>query len=189
MKPSLEKLQKFFKLEAERGYDNKAVVGGLDQMLEHWEAEARSEKISEDLIKLVEARLRSYPSLSPASRAETLQGIWNRIQRTTNESISALPEYEPEPQAPEAGKTEEEQPSRQPSSQTETIKKSKPASLGLASPGGRRAACRFRCSDHRPARGWIASQSNSGQAGHTNAGRPALLFSTAIRGLQPAETN
>jgi ATP-dependent DNA helicase RecG len=51
MKPSLLKLQKFFKLEAERGYDNRAVVGGLDRILSSWEAEARVENLPEDLIQ------------------------------------------------------------------------------------------------------------------------------------------
>ena len=49
MKPSLEKLQKFFKLEAERGYDNNAVMGGLDRMLDHWQAQARADGVSDDL--------------------------------------------------------------------------------------------------------------------------------------------
>ena len=43
-KPSIEKLQKFFKHEASRGYDNKAVMGGLSGMLSKWEAEARHDK-------------------------------------------------------------------------------------------------------------------------------------------------
>ena len=43
MKPSLLKLQKFFRLEAERNYDNRAVVGGLERMLDTWQAEAQAE--------------------------------------------------------------------------------------------------------------------------------------------------
>ena len=53
MKPSIEKLQKFFKLEADRGYDNKAVMGGLSRMLETWIAEARADQMDEDLIQMV----------------------------------------------------------------------------------------------------------------------------------------
>jgi ATP-dependent DNA helicase RecG len=92
MKPSLQKLRKFFKLEAERGYDNHAVVGGLERMLEHWAAEARLEEIPEDLIQAVNTRIRDYGRLSPASRAEALEGIWRRIQRTI-----AAPEPPPFP--------------------------------------------------------------------------------------------
>lgn len=84
MKPSLQKLHKFFKLEADRGYDNRAVVGGLDRMLSPWEAEARADSLSEDLIRVIVARLRDYSRLSPASRAETLDGLWQRIQRETD---------------------------------------------------------------------------------------------------------
>jgi ATP-dependent DNA helicase RecG len=101
MKPSLDKLSKFFRLEAERGYDNRAVVGGLDRMLDRWEAEARSENIADDLIQLVNQRLRSYPSLTPASRAETLEGIWKRIQRISNENLPPLPSFEPGVEIPD----------------------------------------------------------------------------------------
>ncbi len=82
MKPSLAKLQKFFKLEIERNYDNHAVVGGLERMLERWEAEARSEGVSEDIIQFVISRIRDYPRLSEASRVEVLEGIWKRIVRS-----------------------------------------------------------------------------------------------------------
>lgn len=85
MKLSIQKLQKFFKLEAERGYDDRAVLGGLDRMLEPWEAEARAEGVADELVQAVVARLRDYHRLSPASRQETLQGLWNRIQRATGE--------------------------------------------------------------------------------------------------------
>ena len=85
MKPSLEKLQKIFKLEAERGYDNRAVVGGLEQMLEPWEAEARVDGLPEDLIEAVDARLRDYPRLSSSSRQEALQGLWRRIKQRLSE--------------------------------------------------------------------------------------------------------
>lgn len=82
MKPSLQKIQKFFKLEAERGYDNHAVMGGLDRMLGIWEAEARDDNLPEELIQAVIDRVRDYSRLSPASRAETLEGLWRRIQRS-----------------------------------------------------------------------------------------------------------
>jgi ATP-dependent DNA helicase RecG len=82
MKLSLEKLQKIFKLEAERGYDNHAVLGGLERMLSHWEAEARLDDISEDLIQAVITRIQDYARLTEKSRAETLDGLLKRIQRS-----------------------------------------------------------------------------------------------------------
>lgn len=90
MKPSLQKLQKFLKLEAERNFDNRAVVGGLDRILASWEAEARLESVAEELIQAVSARLRDYPGLSPTSRAETLEGLWRRIQRESNLPTTSL---------------------------------------------------------------------------------------------------
>lgn len=91
MKPSLLKLQKIFKLEADRGYDNRAVVGGIDRMLEHWEAEARLEGVPEELIAYIENRFRDYGRLSEKSRAEALIGLWRRIQRSENESLDSPP--------------------------------------------------------------------------------------------------
>lgn len=91
MKASLEKLYKYFKLETERGFDNRAVLGGLEKAFTAWETEARIENIPEDLIQAVGERLHDYHRLSEASRQETLQGIWRRIQRTLGEEISPLP--------------------------------------------------------------------------------------------------
>jgi ATP-dependent DNA helicase RecG len=91
MKLSLDKLHKFFKLEAERGYDNRAVVGGLGEMLGRWEAEARADQIPETLITVVVSRLNDYHRLSPASRAEALEGLWNRIQRESGPGLPPLP--------------------------------------------------------------------------------------------------
>jgi ATP-dependent DNA helicase RecG len=94
MKQSLNKLVKIFKLEADNGFDNRAVIGGLERMLESWEAEARLEAVPEDLIQVVALRLHDYARLSPASRAETLEGLWHRLER---ESDAPLPPF-PRPQ-------------------------------------------------------------------------------------------
>ena len=96
MKPSLVKLQKFFKLESERGYDNRAVLGGLSRMLEPWEAEARLDGLPDELISAVLSRLRDYNRLSPTSREEALQGLWRRIQTESDAQPppKALPENE-----------------------------------------------------------------------------------------------
>ena len=80
MQPSLEKLRKFFRLEHQNGYSNSAVIGGLASMLDYWEAEARNDDISDEIIRAVTGRLRDYAGLSPESRAKSLKGIWKRIQ-------------------------------------------------------------------------------------------------------------
>jgi len=80
MQYSINKLQKYFKHEHENGYSNKAVIGGLAKILDFWESEARNEGVPEDVIALVSNRLRDYHRLSPQSRAETLKGLWKRVQ-------------------------------------------------------------------------------------------------------------
>ena len=81
MYPSIEQLQKYVRLEAKNGYDNKAVIGGLANMLESWETDARNDGISERIVQAVTSRLRDYDRLSPASRKLTLFGIGNRLKR------------------------------------------------------------------------------------------------------------
>ncbi len=80
MMQCLQKLHKIVKLEIDRNYDNRAVVGGLDRLLDTWEADARLEGLAEELIQAVGTRLRDYPRLSEASRAETLEGLWRRLR-------------------------------------------------------------------------------------------------------------
>jgi ATP-dependent DNA helicase RecG len=77
--PVVEKLIKYLRLEAERGYDNRSVLGGLDRMLEPWQEEARAQGVSEAILQVVVSRLRDYPQLSPASRLEALRGVRARL--------------------------------------------------------------------------------------------------------------
>ena len=86
MKPSITKLRNYFKLEAKNGYQNNAIIGGLERMLEHWSAEARADDLPENLVQAVTARLRDYHHLSQESRKEALFGLWNRIQRELGEN-------------------------------------------------------------------------------------------------------
>ena len=81
MYPSIEKLQKYVRLEAKNGYDNKAIIGGLASMLETRESEARNDGVAEEVIQAVTSRLRDYERLSPDSRKVTLFGIGNRLKR------------------------------------------------------------------------------------------------------------
>lgn len=96
---SITKLRKFFRLEAERGYDNGAVLGGLENMLESWEAEARAEQMSENLVQTIAARLKDYGRLSPEGRADALKGLWQRVRRETIEDPGEL-EKAPVPHQP-----------------------------------------------------------------------------------------
>ena len=117
MKPSIRKIYNIFKIEVENGYGNKAVIGGLNRITGWWEGEARADGMPEDLIQFVISRITSYPRLSPASRAETLQGLWRRIQREydINEPLpigqfenTPIPAPTPPPESPLLGpKTQE----------------------------------------------------------------------------------
>jgi ATP-dependent DNA helicase RecG len=93
MQSSIEKLRKFFKLEAENKYANTAVIGGLAKILDFWESEARNEGVPEELIQLVGSRLRDYQRLTPVSRADTLKGVWKRIQGQIGETDIPSPVY------------------------------------------------------------------------------------------------
>lgn len=104
MKKSIAKLRKFFRLEAKRGYDNKAVMGGLANILSSWEGEAREEGLPERLIQAVGSRLRDYHQLSQESRKTALNGIWQRVQKTTG--AARKPERLPSPQ-PEVEEVQE----------------------------------------------------------------------------------
>jgi len=79
MLPALQKLQKFIKLEAERGYDNRAVLGGLDKIIPLWQQEARENGVPEPLIQEVTRCLERYASLSPEERADCLQALLEKI--------------------------------------------------------------------------------------------------------------
>lgn len=81
MKTSIKKLRKFFRLEAEREYDNKAVMGGLANILSSWELEAREDELPEQIIQAVISRLRDYHRLSEESREVALKGIWKRVNK------------------------------------------------------------------------------------------------------------
>jgi ATP-dependent DNA helicase RecG len=80
MQLALEKLRKYFRLEAENGYKDSAIIGGLEKILDFWEADARNEGLPEEIIQAVAGRIRDYRRLSPESRADTLKGVWKRIQ-------------------------------------------------------------------------------------------------------------
>ncbi|MCL4257341.1 MAG: ATP-dependent DNA helicase RecG [Anaerolineales bacterium] len=83
MQPSLSKLRKIFSLEAKRQYDNRAVIGGLEQMLPGWAAEARAEDVNEPLVHTIVAQLRNYDTLEPEYRAVAINNVWARIERET----------------------------------------------------------------------------------------------------------
>jgi ATP-dependent DNA helicase RecG len=113
MQVPIEKLAKFLRLEANRGFDNRAVFGGLQNMLEPWKKEAQEKQIPEQLIEVVLSRLRDYPKLSPQSRQEVLNGLWHRLCSEYPELKTIMSEIP---------SLEEAQAEDQPVSETEIVK-------------------------------------------------------------------
>lgn len=95
MQPSLEKISKLIKLEAERGYDNKAVVGGLDKILQSWVAEARADNLPEDLIGSIKNQLGQYPNMPPEGRAAALSALWQSLPNGKKEPLPRSQAGEP----------------------------------------------------------------------------------------------
>jgi ATP-dependent DNA helicase RecG len=89
MQSSLEKLRKFFRLEHSNGYANTAVIGGLANIFNFWEGEARNDAIPEDIIQAVGLTLRGYADLSPEARAESLKAVWKQIVEKFPEAVQA----------------------------------------------------------------------------------------------------
>lgn len=106
MQPSVDKIYKFFKLETERGYDNRAVVGGLEKILPVWEAEARSDRIPEETIQLVKKRISEYAN-SQDGRETILKEIWVELGRNaglSEQQINSLPSGNRRRETPEPQK-------------------------------------------------------------------------------------
>jgi ATP-dependent DNA helicase RecG len=80
MQSSLEKLRKFFRLEHENGYVNTAVIGGLANILNFWEGEARNDGLPEEIVQAAGTTLRGYANLTPDGRTEALKSLWKQIQ-------------------------------------------------------------------------------------------------------------
>jgi ATP-dependent DNA helicase RecG len=110
MHSSIEKLQKLFRLERERGYDNRAVVGGLDKLLPAWESEARATNLPEGAIEMVQICLQNYPSIDQNLRADIVDKLIQDINalvpsappRTGSRSAPSRPAPRPAEPRPRA---------------------------------------------------------------------------------------
>lgn len=86
MSPLIEKLKRIFKLEAELGYTNKAVVGGLDKFLPSWISEAQIVHLKDELIQAVVIRINQYRLLDQEERALLLNEIIELLQTAIHNS-------------------------------------------------------------------------------------------------------
>jgi ATP-dependent DNA helicase RecG len=79
MQSSIEKLRKFFRLEQDTGFTNKAVIGGLENIINLWEGEARNDKLPEEVVQATSSTLHSYAGQTPAERLASLKSLWQLI--------------------------------------------------------------------------------------------------------------
>lgn len=102
MPSPLEKLRKFLILESERGYDNRAVVGGLDKILPTWKTEAVSFGLPETTIQLVENALTAYPQMDIRERAAGIRTLLEQVGAAIGVEIKLPPAMlEPGPVSPQ----------------------------------------------------------------------------------------
>ncbi len=82
---SFKRLQRVLELEAQQGYQNKAVVGGIRQFATFWVGQAREEAVDEQdraLIEQIGDLLADYGSLSgPEARKKTLDGLFAQLSK------------------------------------------------------------------------------------------------------------
>lgn len=94
MQKLLEKYQKIFQLEGSQGYENKAVMGGLQALASTWPSEAREHAVSENLIPVIASILNHYPNLEAQNRRQALIEIGDLLSIP---NIRALPEDSNQP--------------------------------------------------------------------------------------------
>jgi ATP-dependent DNA helicase RecG len=83
MPSPFETLSKMLSLEKQRGYDNKAVLGGLERLSDTWAPEAITQVNTKEerlLIEEIASSLRRYPSLEERTqRAALVEELLNKI--------------------------------------------------------------------------------------------------------------
>jgi ATP-dependent DNA helicase RecG len=99
-------LERVLKLEAQQGYQNKAVIGGIRQFATFWVGQAREEAVDEVDLALIEQTgelLMDYGQLSgPEARAKAVENLLARL-RTRQERVPQ-PADSPRPPRPKPEK-------------------------------------------------------------------------------------
>ena len=85
-----EKYYKIFNLEGSQGYENRAVMGGLQALGKTWPSEAREQGVSESLIPVITMFFSRYPELEPENRRNVLLEIGDLLSIP---NIKTLPAY------------------------------------------------------------------------------------------------
>ena len=86
-----EKYAKIFRLEAAKGYQDKAVMGGLQRLTAAWISDAREAGLSEKLIAEIAGKIGNYHEQSAAARRQTLMEISSLLQLPGMRELSPPP--------------------------------------------------------------------------------------------------
>lgn len=79
MNKAVEKLSRIFKLEAQQGFENRAVIGGFEKLIPVWQSDARELAFDEKLIQSVSQHFTDYQSLNPIERQQALIAITKQL--------------------------------------------------------------------------------------------------------------
>lgn len=94
MPSPLDKLKKFLSLESERGFDNRAVVGGLDKILPNWSNEAEAAGMKAPMMETIITAIEKYPSQTVDERKDAVGRLLQFLDAPNSfqESSIELPE-------------------------------------------------------------------------------------------------
>lgn len=113
MAKAFKRLERVLKLEAQQGYKNKAVVGGIGQFAAFWVDQAREEAVDEGdraFVEQTSAVLADYGNLQgSAARSESLNNLLGKLKQR-QERVGPISPPKPSPHHPA-------QPKRKPAAQ------------------------------------------------------------------------
>nr|HPL81373.1 hypothetical protein [Anaerolineaceae bacterium] len=90
MNKATEKLSRIFKLEAQQGFEDRAVMGGLVRLTQTWESDAREVAMDEKTIQFVSQKFSSYAQLSPVERKNLLIEIAEKLTMQDELNLQAF---------------------------------------------------------------------------------------------------
>ena len=107
MHPMLEKLSKILDLEAEQGFEDTAVIGGLEIFIERWQPSA-AKAVGSVPIRAISDLVSGYSDLDTDARADRLAGLRQRVEKA---AISAKESAETKPKERRGRRAKRKRPS------------------------------------------------------------------------------
>ncbi len=89
MPSPVDKLLKFLSLEIDRGYDNRAVVGGLEKIIPVWKDEAETARLQPTVIEAICVLLQNYPQVAQEDRAASIQELIQMVRTIPGQDDNA----------------------------------------------------------------------------------------------------